>query len=335
MKTIIIGDTHFGIKKDDSYFLDYQINYFNDVVIEEIKKRSVDNVIFLGDIFDNRKKINIKTVKLVKQEIFNKLEKLDIPIYIILGNHDIFYNQNVETNTLSVILDCYKNFIIVDDCLFIDNCMLIPWIAEENKIDILDSILFSQRDYLFGHLEINGANLGNDEICNGISIDTFSHFKRVFSGHVHIKQEFENIYYTGIPYQLTWGDVYSKQGIHYFDSNNGELIFIENKNKIYYSIYLDENTQLGNPSRYKDKFVKIFYDDKIKHRLNFIKQIFNPANLKYLEWIDTSEKNLINHDEEMEMEEYFANPVEYVKNYIISQVPRAKEYFEEIENAID
>lgn len=336
MKTIIIGDTHFGIKKDDSYFLDYQINYFNNVVFNEIKNRNVDNVIFLGDIFDNRKKINVRTVKLVKEKIFNELDKLGIPIYIIIGNHDIFYNQNVETNTLSVILDCYKNFIIVDNCTFVDNCMLIPWIAEENRMDIVDAISFCTRDYLFGHLEINGASMGSEEIENGIPYEAFRHYKKVFSGHVHIKQEFENIYYTGIPYQLTWGDCYGSQGIHYFDSNTGELVFIENKDKIFFTIYLRENTKLGNPSVYKDKYVKVFYDHTTKHRINFIRQIFNPANLRYLEWVDTSENNFNNENEEdIEMENYFSNPMEYVKNYIIEKVPISKKYFEEMEYAVD
>lgn len=335
MKTIIIGDTHFGIKKDDSYFLDYQIKYFQNVVIKEIKNRNVDNVIFLGDIFDNRKKINVRTAKLVKEQIFNDLDSIGIPIYVILGNHDIFYNQSIDVNTLSIILDCYKNFIIVDNVNFVDNCILIPWISDDNRIDFLDAISFCTKDYLFGHLEINGASLGNEEINNGIPIEAFCNYKKVFSGHVHIKQEFENIFYTGIPYQLTWGDCYSKQGIHYFDSHTGEIEFIENKDKIYYAIYLKENTTIGNPSKFKDKYVKVFYDETTRSRLNFVKQIFNPANLRYLEWIDTSEKTFLDADSEIEIEEYFSNPVEYVKNYIISNLPNTKKYFEEMEYAID
>ena len=58
MRSLVIGDVHFGIKSNNSTWLDYQIKFFKNQIVPTIKEKDIDNIIFLGDLFDIRYSLN-------------------------------------------------------------------------------------------------------------------------------------------------------------------------------------------------------------------------------------------------------------------------------------
>ena len=58
--------------------------------VEELKRRDIDTVVFLGDFFHNRNTVSVNTLY-VASEFLELFYKNDIKLHMILGNHDLYY----------------------------------------------------------------------------------------------------------------------------------------------------------------------------------------------------------------------------------------------------
>jgi DNA repair exonuclease SbcCD nuclease subunit len=99
MKLLYFTDTHIRgnnpkSRKDD--FLDTLKNKFNEIV-QIVENEEIDYVLFGGDLFD-RPDLSPSVIK----EFIIYLKKLPLPIYSVLGNHDIF-GQNPATVSRTVL----------------------------------------------------------------------------------------------------------------------------------------------------------------------------------------------------------------------------------------
>ena len=81
------------------------------------------------------------------------------------------------------------------------------------------------------HTEIAGANYDNGQkIINGVNL-TLSNAKKIYSGHIHKRQELKRCTYIGCPYQITRGDSGNNKGLYILDLNDNKTFtetFIEN-----------------------------------------------------------------------------------------------------------
>ena len=77
MKIIILGDCHFGVKQSSDIVALHQRRFF-DSLIDYGNKNNIKTIIQLGDIFDQRKNINVKSLK-TAYCVFSKLRDLSIP----------------------------------------------------------------------------------------------------------------------------------------------------------------------------------------------------------------------------------------------------------------
>ena len=89
---VFISDIHLGIRSASEEWQinihDYFYNWFIPYLETEIR-RLENNVclIVLGDVFDDRKNLNL-AVNDMAIEIFTALGKL-LPVYVLNGNHDL------------------------------------------------------------------------------------------------------------------------------------------------------------------------------------------------------------------------------------------------------
>ena len=113
----VIGDVHFGIHSNSIDWLDIHKEYFNNFLMPTIIKNKKDgDVLFiLGDVFDSRQSINVLILN-EALNIFNELVDI-IPIYIILGNHDVYYKNTNEVNSLKL-LKYINNIYIIDTPIY-------------------------------------------------------------------------------------------------------------------------------------------------------------------------------------------------------------------------
>src|SRR5690606_28854460 len=134
MKLFLITDTHFGLSTINyDKHLKVMVDYFYNFFIPLLKERyeEGDCLIHLGDLYDNRTYIPIDVLNIVEKLILDISEIL--PIYMIVGNHDIF-NKSTNTVNSPKLHRWIPNVHIYEECtsLYMNNkkIVLMPWVED-------------------------------------------------------------------------------------------------------------------------------------------------------------------------------------------------------------
>jgi DNA repair exonuclease SbcCD nuclease subunit len=270
MKSVILNDTHFGYKGDSPIVLEYFLKFFETELFPYIKENNIKTIFHLGDVFDRRKYINFKTLNQVRLRFFEPLKKMNVKCIAICGNHDTYYRNNNNINSLIELVSCYPNWEIYSEPTEINlshGCVaLMPWINPENEQTAYDFISNTTCSLLFGHLELHGfQSMRGVFVEQGYDSKYFDKFEYVLSGHYHIKSSRDNIHYLGTQYQMAFSDVWEPKGFHVFDFKDRTLSFIENPKKLFYTFDYNEDVQEKiDYSVFKDCYVKIFIKKRTK-----------------------------------------------------------------------
>lgn len=267
MKIPIITDTHFGARSDSDIFYSHQRRFYDEVFFPYVEENDVDIIFHAGDLFEHRKYINIQTWKEAKHMFFDRLG--EISLYCIAGNHDCYYKNTNEINSLRELLADYKNIKVVDErphSCRIDNIdfHFAPWITNENYTDIMEYLL-DVSGYLIAHLEIEGFSMYKGMTSHsGLSREIFKTFDTVFTGHYHHRSKKGNIQYVGAPYEMCWSDAEDPRGFAVFDTEKNSYEFINNPNKIYHKIKYDKELLKKDLSYLNKCFVKLIIEEDMK-----------------------------------------------------------------------
>ncbi len=246
-KIILITDTHFGVRNDNQILADYQSKFFKNIFFPKIDEIKPSAIIHLGDVVDRRKYINFLSSKNLSTNFLNPIHKRGIPFHCIVGNHDIYFRNNLSINAIDQLYNKSKyNINLIDKPteLTIDTCsfLLMPWMCADNMEESLSALKSSTSNIVLGHFEINGFEMHRGSLCEaGIGIDIFKKYDMVLSGHFHHKSSKGNISYLGCPYEMTWNDYDDPKGFHVFDTETLGLTFIENPYRIFHKFEYDEN----------------------------------------------------------------------------------------------
>lgn len=252
MKSILITDIHFGCRGSSPYFIERYKLFFKNIFFPYIDKHNIKHVQILGDTWEDRKTINVFSLKSAREMFFDELLKRDIEVIAILGNHDVFYRNTNDTNSMNIIETSYSNIHVVDEYeeFKVGNKIfgLMNWVNNENLERNLNRIkTTSKADYLCGHFEINGFELTKGNIADkGFSQDIFSRFKAVLSGHFHIRNTIGNITFIGNPFQTNWDDYSSDRGFTVYDSEEDEFTFIKNTYENYEVVIYTDDTSVDD-----------------------------------------------------------------------------------------
>jgi len=273
MKAVILNDTHFGYKNDSCIVMDYFMEFFNKQLFPYLKEHNIKTIFHLGDLFDRRKYVNFKTLHRVHKEFFEPLQEMGIKVHIICGNHDIYYRNTNAINSLQELAGHYPNWSVYSEPTEIhlsSGCVaLLPWINPENEEAAAKFLSETSCTVLLGHLELCGfQSIRGVFIDQGYESKHFDKFEYVLTGHYHVKSSRDSIHYLGTQYQMSFSDVWEKKGFHVFDFQNRTLEFIENPNKLFYTLDYDENIKQSlDFESFKDRYVKIFIKNKTKQPL--------------------------------------------------------------------
>lgn len=204
MKILCIGDLHF--KKDNTDEID---NILNEI-IEMIEKKNFDIVVSLGDTLDTHERIYQYPLYKAISFYFKIAERC--PLYVIVGNHDRLNNSDFCSEISSMY--CLKktpNIYIIDKPLLFgkkNEFIAVPYVPNGKFEDALKMLELSENDLekikiIFCHQEFKDAQMGAIKSKNG---DIWTRNIQIISGHIHEYQILDNIIYTGMPYQLTYGE---------------------------------------------------------------------------------------------------------------------------------
>jgi DNA repair exonuclease SbcCD nuclease subunit len=248
MKIALLTDLHFGARADHPAFLENSRIFFKEVFFPIIDDYDIKTVIISGDTFDKRKYSNHVTVKAAKEILFDELHKRNITVYMLIGNHDIFYKNTLETNSISLLLPEYDNITIVQNPTIVtfdgSDIAMMSWICTDNQEESFEFIKNTRAEILIGHFEISGFEMHKNQECKtGLSAQMFNKFDMVFSGHYHHKSTKGNITYLGTSYEMTWHDYADNKGFHIFDTDTRTLEFAPNPNTLFVKIEYNDLNQ--------------------------------------------------------------------------------------------
>jgi len=201
-RAIAFTDIHWGLK-NNSLAHNQDCDQFVDWVIETAKKENCETGFFLGDWTHSRASINMQTL----QFSIRALEKLNAAFdqfYLIVGNHDLYYRDSraIHSNEWARHL---PNIKVIDEWHQDGDVLILPWlVGDEHK-----RLAKARAKYVFGHLELPHF-LMNAKVempdHGGIQTEEFVRFEKVFSGHFHMRQRKENVYYIGNAFPHNFAD---------------------------------------------------------------------------------------------------------------------------------
>jgi DNA repair exonuclease SbcCD nuclease subunit len=225
MKNIaMFTDIHWG-KKNNSPVHNQDCTDFIDWFIHQVKLGDYDTIIFLGDWFENRNAINVSTL-VTSMDAMRKLNELGLPIYFIVGNHDLYHRENRSVFSTQVHGE-FANVVLVDEPLVVEDALIVPYLFEEEYPSLLQ---YSSIPYWFGHFGFrNFVVTGSDRrMEHGPGHEQFSRAKRIFSGHFHKRQANDNIVYIGNTFPMDYGDAWDDaRGMATLNIETGEVDFID------------------------------------------------------------------------------------------------------------
>lgn len=273
MKIALITDTHFGVRQDNISLLDFQKRFLDDVFFPTIAEQNIKHVIHLGDLVDRRKYINFNTYSRVNTDFLMRLEQHELAMYIIAGNHDIYYKNSLSINSLREMLRDRLNFEVIDYPQHITfgsaKIAFIPWICDDNREECMKFIRESDADYCFGHFELQGFEMHKGTFCDhGQDPALLSKFDLVCSGHFHHRSTYKKLNYLGSPWETTWADYGDTKGFHILDTDTNKLEFIENPYKLFNKVRYNDVTMTYDQlfdtdfSQYKDSYVKLIVTER-------------------------------------------------------------------------
>lgn len=224
-KVCCVSDVHVGVHQNSAMWHDISLNWAR-WLRDELKDKGITDIILPGDLFHYRDEIAVNTIQIVTDML--RIWK-DFNIVLLVGNHDAFYKDRSEINSLSI-LSGWSNITVVEQPTLFEyksrKMMMCPWGTTPKQIEPCDII--------FGHFEIQSFKFNQHKVCEeGIkSASLLSKAPLVITGHFHLREErkYKNgtILYLGCPYQMDFGDVYSTKGYYILDVMTGDYDFHEN-----------------------------------------------------------------------------------------------------------
>ncbi|MFK5882862.1 MAG: metallophosphoesterase [Candidatus Izemoplasma sp.] len=225
-KIAFLGDTHFGVKNDNTVFLEHFLSFFEKEFFPFLLKNKIKHVIQFGDLMDKRKSVNFVTLDLIKTRFFNFFKENDIELHVLLGNHDVYYKSTNKVNSVEGLFSDLITIYNAPTEVTFDNTkfLIIPWITDDNSVEVYDYIKKTDAKYCLSHLELSGFEFAKGILSyNGTNKDPFEKFEHVWTGHYHTSSTQGNITYLGTPYEITWSDFNDPKKVYLFDCGTKEI----------------------------------------------------------------------------------------------------------------
>ena len=282
-EVVVFTDIHFGMK-NNSRSHNQDCEDFIIWMIDEAKKRGITKCIFMGDWHHHRATINVSTLNYTVSNLRRLNDNFD-EVYMIMGNHDLYYREKREINSLPMSTE-FPNIVTVNDQMLVkDNVAIVPWLVddEHKKLKGLDV------KYIFGHFELPhfymNAMVQMPDHGHGPKESDFAGVEYVFSGHFHKRQQKGNIVYTGNCFPHNYADAWDNERGIMFLKWGGKPEFLNWPDAPSYKT-LQLSKLIEDPDRYltAKTHCRVSLDVSITYEeANFIKESFQKQyNLREL-----------------------------------------------------
>jgi DNA repair exonuclease SbcCD nuclease subunit len=230
-RIFVLGDLHLGVRNNSVEWSEIQFNFLVDHFLNRIEEEGFDPdtdiLVQVGDWNHVRESTNVRIYKLSLKIAEEFTKKFKRGVFVILGNHDVYYKDRTDTHSLEGFNRIHPNFHVYEkpEILTINShkFLMLPWI--ENLVELRNQIqLNGTADYVFCHADIKGFDLNKfTKLEHGLEANDIAKFKRIYSGHIHIRQEKGNVLYLGTPYEMDRGDRGNTKGFYVLDVSGKQV----------------------------------------------------------------------------------------------------------------
>ena len=235
MKLLHTSDWHLGASEGERPLLEDQ-RFFIDEICSVIESRSVDAVLIAGDIYD-RSLASAEAIKLYDYAMTKICAELNVPAYIIAGNHDSAErlsncSELLQKSGLHIKgqLDSNISPVEINDI----QLYMLPWITEEKvksvfsaRKDEIGSLIDAynvvtdemrktfdpnKKHIILSHAFITDSETSTSDrsavigLASQVPASVFDGFDYVALGHIHKPQDVTgSIRYSGTPMPYSFG----------------------------------------------------------------------------------------------------------------------------------
>jgi DNA repair exonuclease SbcCD nuclease subunit len=224
-KVAMFTDLHWGKKNNSTQHNGDCADYITWFCANVRKDKDITHIVFLGDWFENRNSVNVMTLNYANDAL-RELNSLGLPIYIIIGNHDLYHRENRKVFSTKVFGE-YSNVTLVSEPMVLEETILLAPFMFKEEYPILAQ--YSSLPFWMGHFEFkNFIVTGTDRVMeHGPEHVMFSEPTYIFSGHFHKRQAKDNIVYIGNCFPMDYGDAWDDaRGMCILDARDGNVDFI-------------------------------------------------------------------------------------------------------------
>lgn len=277
LKSAVFSDIHFG-RCQNSPQHNQDCSNFIDWFCSQTKTSNCDNVIFMGDWHENRSSLNISTLNFSYQNA-KKLNDLNIPIFFIIGNHDLYQRHTRDIHSIIPFTE-FNNFKVINEITIIDNLgdgsLLSPYLFHE-EYDSLKQ--YKHVPFWAGHFEFKGFEVTGygTKMMSGPDPTHYKGPKNILSGHFHKRQSSRNIHYIGNPFGMDMGDAGDfERGMAIYDHISHKVSYVNweagpKYQKVILSELINDELTLHEGARVKCLVdIEVSFDESSKIRQKFI-----------------------------------------------------------------
>ena len=315
---LLFSDVHVSKHKDSLKKLQNCLDALK-WVFETAVEKDIKNVVFLGDLFQDREKIQV----LAYQRAYEVLAKYcggdepPVNLYMIIGNHDMWFLD--KTNISSVYpFGALKGVRIISECKTINiaglNIDFLPFTL--NPLNSLESFVEGNSSVLCGHIALDGAQLNTlyktyadisveyDGEMMKVDAGVFKPWKKVFLGHYHGAQVIKNVEYVGSPLQINYAEANQEKHLIVLDTETLEQEYVINT---FSPIHLVISESDIDKYDLNNAFVKVITSSTSANVVDLRNQITEKFNVESLDFSPPKAKD----DEEVKV------TVENVQNIMV------------------
>ena len=201
-KVACFTDIHFGLKsgsRTHNQDCENFVSWFCDTA----RAQGCETAIFLGDWHHNRSTTDVSTMNYTVSNL-EKLSQSFEKVYFILGNHDLFYKDKREINSVEF-MRLFPNIVPIRELYTEGDVTIMPWLIGDEWTTVKQL----KSRYIFGHLELphfymNAMVQMPDH--GQLQTGHFQHQELVFTGHFHKRQQKGNVVYIGNAFPHNYAD---------------------------------------------------------------------------------------------------------------------------------
>jgi len=214
------------------------------------KKRKVQNVFILGDIFQDRDKLSV-IVTLMLKKVLRQFRKRDIEVFLLKGNHDRTSIGNFSSIDL---LSDVATIITEPQHVKLDSAVVlaIPFLPDDR--DVLKSLdMCDNDDAIILHVGIRDAGWNE-----GIHLKNIPKNIPTFIGHDHTHKRLrKHVWYVGSMLHVNWSDQGQEKVIAELNTKTHKVKWHKTKGPEFTTIFLETiDTHIGDLT---NKFVRVLW----------------------------------------------------------------------------